>query len=143
MSTSTENKIVVGVWPTLVYHDGHAALKFLTEGLGFTQVCLYAGDAEGSIAHSELAWPTGGGVMVSSVGRSHVPDDFSWLADHPQSVYLVVDGDPDPLLAKAIAAGAVVVRGLRDEDYGSRGFTVKDHEGNLWSVGTYPGELTE
>ncbi|MGW1346465.1 VOC family protein [Kribbella sp. NPDC002412] len=142
MNTTTENKIVIGVWPTLVYHDGQAALKFLTEGLGFTQVCVYAGDAEGSIAHSELAWPAGGGVMVSSAGRSRQPDDFSWLADHPQSVYLVVDGDPDPLLAKAIAAGAVVVRGLRDEDYGSRGFTVKDHEGNLWSVGTYRGEVT-
>lgn len=139
---TTGNKIVVGVWPTLVYRDGQAACKFLTEGLGFTQICLYAGDAEGSIAHSELAWPAGGGVMVSSTGRTNEADDFSWLADHPQSVYLVVEDDPDPLLAKAIAAGAVVVRGLRDEDYGSRGFTVKDHEGNLWSVGTYRGEIT-
>jgi uncharacterized glyoxalase superfamily protein PhnB len=143
MNTTTENKIVVGVWPTLVYRDGQAALTFLTEGLGFTQICLYAGETEGSIAHSELAWPAGGGVMVSSAGRSDEPDDFSWLADHPQSVYLVVDGDPDALLARAIAAGAVVVRGLRDEDYGSRGFTVKDHEGNLWSVGTYRGEIVE
>jgi uncharacterized glyoxalase superfamily protein PhnB len=140
MNTTTENKVVVGVWPTLVYRDGQAALKFLTEGLGFTQVCLYAGDSEGSIAHSELAWPAGGGVMVSSAGRKSEPDDFSHLADHPQSVYLVHD-DPDPLLARAIAAGAVVVRGLRDEDYGSRGFTVKDPEGNLWSVGTYRGEI--
>jgi uncharacterized glyoxalase superfamily protein PhnB len=32
------------------------------------------------------------------------------------------------------------VRGLRDEDYGSRGFTVRDLEGNLWSFGTYRGE---
>ena len=95
MNTTTENKIVVGVWPTLVYRDGQAALKFLTEGLGFTQVCLYPGETEGSIAHSELAWPAGGGVMVGSVGRQSEPDDFSWLADHPQSVYLVVDGDPD------------------------------------------------
>ena len=142
MNTTTEQKIVVGVWPTLVYRDGQAALKFLTEGLGFTQICLYAGDTEGSIAHSELAWPPGGGVMVSSVGRQREQDDFSWLAEHPQSVYLVHD-DPDRLLARAIAAGAVVVRGLRDEDYGSRGFTVKDQEGNLWSVGTYRGEIVE
>jgi hypothetical protein len=33
-----------------------------------------------------------------------------------------------------------VVRGLSDEDYGSRGFSVRDHEGRLWSSGTYPGE---
>ena len=36
--------------------------------------------------------------------------------------------------------GAEVVRGLKDEDYGSRGFTVRDPEGNLWSFGTYAGE---
>jgi uncharacterized glyoxalase superfamily protein PhnB len=29
---------------------------------------------------------------------------------------------------------------LKDEDYGSRGFTVSDPEGNLWSFGTYAGE---
>ena len=32
------------------------------------------------------------------------------------------------------------MQGLRDEDYGSRGFTVKDPEGNIWSFGTYRGE---
>jgi uncharacterized glyoxalase superfamily protein PhnB len=31
------------------------------------------------------------------------------------------------------------VRGLRDEDYGSRGFSVLDPEGNIWSFGTYAG----
>ncbi len=58
---------MIGVWPTLIYRDGQAALKFLTEGLGFTLVASYPGAAEGSIAHAELAWPAGGGVMVSSI----------------------------------------------------------------------------
>jgi uncharacterized glyoxalase superfamily protein PhnB len=47
--------------------------------------------------------------------------------------------DPDAIFARATAAGARVVRGLRDEDYGSRGFTVADPDGNLWSFGTYAG----
>jgi uncharacterized glyoxalase superfamily protein PhnB len=46
---------------------------------------------------------------------------------------------PDALFARATAAGAEVVRGLKDEDYGSRGFTVRDPEGNHWSFGTYRG----
>jgi uncharacterized glyoxalase superfamily protein PhnB len=54
-------------------------------------------------------------------------------------VYIVCD-DPDSLFERATGAGAEVVRGLRDEDYGSRGFTVRDPEGNLWSFGTYRGE---
>ncbi len=34
---------------------------------------------------------------------------------------------------------AAQVRGLVTEDYGSRGFTVRDPEGTLWSLGTYEG----
>ncbi|HWR47649.1 MAG TPA: VOC family protein, partial [Pseudonocardiaceae bacterium] len=46
---------------------------------------------------------------------------------------------PDKVFQRAIMAGAEVVRGLADEDYGSRGFTVRDPEGTLWSFGTYRG----
>ena len=56
-----------------------------------------------------------------------------------QSVYLVTDA-PDDLHDRAVAAGAEIARELRDEDYGSRGFTARDLEGNLWSFGTYAGE---
>ena len=84
----------IGVWPTLIYRDGQAALKFLTEGLGFTLVASYAGAAEGSIAHAELAWPVGGGVMVSSVDRNAEPNEFDAFVDQKSSVYLVHD-DPD------------------------------------------------
>lgn len=47
--------------------------------------------------------------------------------------------EPDALFEPAIAAGASVVRGLRDEDYGSRGFTVRDPRRVFWSFGTYAG----
>jgi uncharacterized glyoxalase superfamily protein PhnB len=136
--TEMQSDIVIGVWPTLVYHDGQAALKFLTEGLGFTLVVSYPGEKAGSIAHAQLSWPTGGGVMVSSSDRGS-DNEFDKLADQISSVYLVYD-DPDGLYEKATAAGATVVREMREEDYGSRGFTVADSEGNLWSIGTYRGE---
>src|SRR3954447_19765999 len=111
---STTQQQVIGVWPTLVYRDGPAALKFLTEGLGFSLVASYPGAAEGSIAHAELAWPSGGGIMMGSVDSKAEPDDFTALADRTQSVYLVHD-DPDGLFERVTAAGATVVRGLRDE----------------------------
>ena len=130
----TEQKAVIGVWPGLHYRDGQAALKFLTEGLGFTLIASYPGVAEGSVAHS--------GIMMGSADAKSEPDEFTALADRTQSIYLVHD-DPDSLIGRVIGAGAVVVRGLQDEDYGSRGFTVKDHEGNLWSVGTYRGEVAQ
>lgn len=48
--------------------------------------------------------------------------------------------EPDALFARATAAGAELVEGLEDTDYGSRGFSVRDPEGNIWSFGTYRGE---
>jgi uncharacterized glyoxalase superfamily protein PhnB len=50
--------------------------------------------------------------------------------------YVVVD-DPDALHDRAKAAGATIERELSDQDYGSREFTARDPEGNLWSFGTY------
>ncbi len=41
---------------------------------------------------------------------------------------------------RAVNAGAEILRPLADTDYGSREYTARDLEGNLWSFGTYsPG----
>jgi uncharacterized glyoxalase superfamily protein PhnB len=123
------------VWPALVYRDAAAAIAFLVDAFGFEEVAVYKGETPDQVAHGELRWPGGGGVMLGS----HRPE--SVLADLPAgtgSVYVVAD-QPDALYERAVAAGATVVQGLRDEDYGSRGFTVRDPEGVYWSFGTYGG----
>ena len=75
--------------------------------------------------------------MLGTAGK----DDsaFGQRAPGNDCVYVDCD-DPDALFERAIATGAEVVRGLTDEEYGSRGFTVRDPEGNLWSFGTYDVE---
>ena len=122
------------VWPTLRYEDARAAIVFLVEAFGFAESAVHGeGDR---IDHAELEWPGGGGVMLGSAARDSV------LADLPAgvgAVYLVTD-DPDGLYTRAVDAGARVVRGLADEDYGSRGFTCRDPEGVFWSFGTYRGD---
>ena len=123
------------VWPTLVYADAPAALRFLSEAFGFEEALVVPGDGEGVVAHAELRWPLGGGVMLGSVRSDGLlGEQHAGVA----SVYVVTD-EPDALFTRATAAGAEVVRELRDEDFGSRSFTVKDPEGNLWSFGTYRG----
>jgi uncharacterized glyoxalase superfamily protein PhnB len=124
------------VWPTLIYADAPAAMRFLAEAFGFEEALVVPGEGEGVVAHAQLRWPLGGGVMLGSIR----PD--SMLGERQAgaaSVYIVTD-EPDELFARATGADAEVVQGLKDEDYGSRGFTVKDPEGNLWSFGTYRGE---
>ena len=65
-------------------------------------------------------------------------DAYSAAAPPPGSgAYNVVVEDPDAVHARAAEAGAEVVRGPQDTDYGSREFSVRDLEGNIWSFGTY------
>jgi uncharacterized glyoxalase superfamily protein PhnB len=126
------------VWPVLTYSDARAAIKFLVDAFGFEERAVYASEDDPSIVqHAEMRWPQGGGIMFGSAGKDDSP--FGKRTPGNDSVYVVCD-DPDGLFARATGAGAEVVRGLVDEDYGSRGFTVRDPEGNLWSFGTYAGE---
>jgi uncharacterized glyoxalase superfamily protein PhnB len=48
----------------------------------------------------------------------------------------VVD-DPDSHYERAEAAGARIVVGSTDQDYGSREYSAHDLEGNNWSFGPY------
>ena len=123
------------IWPALTYADAPAAIRFLVEAFGFVETLVVPGEGGREIAHAELRWPEGGGVMLGSTGNDN---EFSQRKPGTTSTYVVTDG-PDALFDRATAAGAEVVRDLRDEDYGSRGFTVRDPEGNLWSFGTYRG----
>lgn len=126
------------VWPILSYRDARAALTFLAEAFGFEERAAYSRDGDPSIVeHAQMRWPLGGGIMFGTAGKDDSP--FGQRTPGNDSVYVVCD-DPDALFERATAAGAEVVRGLADEDYGSRGFTVRDPEGNLWSFGTYAGE---
>jgi uncharacterized glyoxalase superfamily protein PhnB len=131
------NNNQTSVWPILTYRDGRAAIAFLTKAFGFEERAVYAREDDPTvIEHAELRWPLGGGVMLGSAGKDDSP--FGRRQPGNDSVYVVCD-DPDALFERATAAAAEVVRGLRDEEYGSRGFTVRDPEGNLWSFGTYAG----
>ena len=132
------NRIKPAVWPVLTFTDAPRAMRFLIDAFGFEQGVVVTVEGEPSvIAHGELWWPPGGGVMFGTAGKDDTP--FGRRFPGNEALYLVTD-EPDALFERATAAGAEVVSGLADEDYGSRGFTVADPEGNLWSFGTYAGE---
>jgi uncharacterized glyoxalase superfamily protein PhnB len=119
------------IYPTLKYKDARAAIDFLEKAFGFERHAVYDGE-NGGVAHAELRF---GSEMVMLGSRGEGDEQFN-RSEGSSSVYLVVD-DPDAQDERAKEAGAEIVRGLRDEDYGSRGFTARDPEGNLWSFGTY------
>lgn len=128
------------VWPTLVYADARTAIRFLVDAFGFVESLVVANDADDTVVeHAQLRWPEGGGVMLGSANR---PGNlFSQRPTGAGSLY-VVTSDPDAVHDRAVAHGAVVFSPLVEHDYGGRGFSVTDGEGNIWSFGSYAGEPT-
>jgi len=124
------------IWPTFRYRDSSAAIAFLEAAFGFEVAVKYENSEDPQrIDHAELRWPGGGGIMLGSVRDEGAMTKTSVASG---SVYIAAD-DVKELYHRAIAAGAIEVMGLTEQDYGSLDFCVQDPEGVLWCVGTYRG----
>ena len=122
------------IFPVLKYADARAAIDFLERAFGFERHAVHERES-GGVAHAELRLGNDY-VMLGSTGEGD--DRFNQGAGR-YSLYVVVE-DPDAHLARASEAGAAIERELSDTDYGSREYTARDPEGNLWSFGTYRPE---
>ena len=123
------------LFPVIRYRDPDAAIAWLGRAFGLTERVVYRDDS-GKVMHAELE--LGRGTMM--LGQA---DPSGWMegsAPEPLastvSLYAVIE-DPDAHHDRAIAAGATIVRELTDQSYGSREYSARDLEGNLWSFGTY------
>jgi uncharacterized glyoxalase superfamily protein PhnB len=122
------------VVPSLRYRDAKRAIEFLEEAFGFSRGMIVDGE-DGTIAHAEMTYGPDGMVMLGT------DRDDSYGSHIGQGWMYVVVEDADAHYAQAKAAGAEIVRELEDQDYGSRDYSARDFEGNLWSFGTYRPEL--
>jgi uncharacterized glyoxalase superfamily protein PhnB len=121
------------LYPTLLYRDAKAAIGQLEEAFGFRRTVFYEAD-DGTVLHAEVSCGNGA-VMVGSKGRGGLFAETMSGAG-PAGVYVVVS-DVDAHCARARQAGAEILMEPTDQDYGSRDFSVRDPEGNIWAFGTY------
>jgi uncharacterized glyoxalase superfamily protein PhnB len=123
--------------PCLLYRDASAAVAWLCDTFGFEKRVAYEGEG-GAIMHAELTFGNGmimvGTANATPYGRLiKQPEQIDRL--ETQSPYVIV-ADVDVVYQKAKAAGAEMVIDIKSEEYG-RGFTCRDPEGHLWSIGDY------
>jgi uncharacterized glyoxalase superfamily protein PhnB len=110
------------VIPSIRYRDEPAAIQWLCEVFGFEQQ-LVVPNEDGSIAHAQLSFGNGM-IMLGTIGAE------------THNTYVVVS-DADAVYARGKSAGAEILREIRDEEYGGRGFVCRDVGGHVWSFGTY------
>ncbi|MBY0401375.1 hypothetical protein K2X89_13835 [Myxococcota bacterium] len=127
------------IWPAVNAADAPALIRFLIDVLGFEENLVVPGADAATIIHSQLRWPDGGIVQVSSANREE--SIFSERGVGAQSIYLITS-DPHAVYERCVAGGATVALSPIAPEYDPNGmvFTIVDAEGNLWSIGTYAGE---
>lgn len=136
--SSIPKNTTAAMMPCLRYRDAAGAIEWLCDTLGFEKHVVVP-DMHGGIAHAELSFGNGMVMLGSVVGSDYgallkQPDEIGGFST--QSNYLVVN-DADMVYQRVKASGAAVVIDIKDEDYGGRGFTCRDPEGHLWTLGTY------
>jgi uncharacterized glyoxalase superfamily protein PhnB len=120
------------IFPIIRFQDADAGIDWLTQALAFEEHGVFRGD-DGTVQHGELrlggAW-----VMVGS----ETPDgDARWGKHAGTGFYYLAVDDAAEAFERARSAGADLTSELESRDYGGREFSLRDPEGNIWSVGEY------
>ena len=124
----------VTMYPIIAYDDAVAAIEWLQRVFAFQPLMVMTGE-NGEVGHAELR--LGNGVIMPTT-RNRAPDpENPWTQPlATQGLYVALD-NVDVHYEHAVSAGADILRPLADTPYGSREYSARDLEGNLWSFGTY------
>lgn len=128
------------VTPYLHVDGASAAIDFYTQVLGATERMRMPGDTPEQIGHAELQFgdslvmlsdefPTMGAFAPTSVGGSSV------------TIHVSVE-DVDATFARAVQAGARVLREPEDQFYGDRSGQFEDPFGHHWNVASHVEDVT-
>jgi PhnB protein len=124
--------------PYLCCKDAARAIDFYTEVFGAKETMRLA-EPDGRIGHAEIV------IAGSTLMLSDEYPDFGVLGPRtiggtPVKLHLYVP-DVDALVARAVAAGARLVRPVEDQFYGDRAGQIEDPFGHVWYVGTKKEQL--
>jgi PhnB protein len=126
------------VTPYLIIKDAARAIDFYKKAFGATELMRMA-DPSGMVMHAEI-----------QIGDSPImlADEFPDMGFRgpqayggtPVSILLYVK-DVDALAAQAVAAGAKVMRPVKDQFYGDRSGTFTDPFGHVWTLATHKEDV--
>ncbi len=127
------------VTPYFIVKGAARAIEFYKQVFGATELMRMKGPG-GSVGHAEIKI----GDSPVMLADEHLEMGFRGpesLGGSPVSLMVYVKNS-DAVIAKAIAAGAKVLRPLQDQFYGDRSGTVTDPFGHTWTIATHKEDLS-
>jgi PhnB protein len=131
------------VTPYLIVKGAAKAIEFYKEVLGATELMRFPGP-NGNIGHAEIKIGDCQVMLADEIPGMGFSSPET-LRGTPVGLVVYVE-DVDACAAKAIAAGARIVKPVQDQFYGDRSGTFTDPFGHLWTISTHiedvsPAEL--
>jgi len=125
--------------PYLIVSGAARAIEFYKQAFGATEI-MRISPPGGKVGHAEI-----------QIGDSRImlADEFPEMdARSPQSVggtpvsLVLYFEDADAVVARAVSAGATVLRPVQNQFYGDRSGTIADPFGHKWTVATHQEDLS-
>ncbi len=130
---------ILEAYPYLRVHDTAAAIDFY--GRAFEAKELFRlTEPGGRVGHAEIKLGAAT-VMLSDEYPEHGIHGPRSLGGTSMAMHLHVE-NVDAVFARAVEAGAAVVRPLQDQFYGERSGTVRDPFGHEWLLGGHLESMT-
>lgn len=124
--------------PYLVVRGAARAIDFYKQAFGAKEHLRMAAP-NGNVMHAEVrigAAP----IMLTEEMPQHDVKSPEAFGGTPVFILIYVE-DVDAVFAKAIAAGAKVVRPVQDQFYGDRAGTLADPFGHMWTLATHKEDV--
>jgi PhnB protein len=127
------------VTPHLIIKGAAQALEFYKKAFGAVELMRFPGP-DGKIGHAEIRLGDSPIMLADEYPDMGFRSPQS-LAGTPVSILLYVE-DVDSQFKQAIAAGATVLREVRDQFYGDRSGTLTDPFGHVWTLATHKEDIS-
>ena len=127
------------VTPYLACGDAAAAIEFYEKAFGAAEIIRIPGPG-GKIGHAEVK------IGDSPVMLTDEYAEMNFLGPRARGgttvhIHLYVK-DVDAMVARAVAAGARLVREVKDQFYGDRTGSLEDPFGHVWHIATHKEDLS-
>ena len=124
----------------LIVKDAPQAIAFYKTAFGAKETSRLEDPTSGQLVHAEIQMGDSVIMMGEEMQGMEMQSPPS-LGGSAVGMHLYVE-DVDAQLHQAVAAGAEIIRPLKDQFYGDRSVTVKDPFGHFWTLATHTEDLS-